>query len=175
MTTEIPWGRLLAWPDVQVVERHLTLTADVEQRTTIAKDLVLEGLAKLCGDLKLKPWLDGVEINARITADLTRLCGVSLEPFDVAIDERVRIRIVPTGSPNAPAPESAEVIVDLEGDDPPDEAIDGVIDLTAYVVESLALALDPFPRKPGAVFTQPESTGPISPFAVLSSLGKRIK
>ncbi|KAF7441445.1 Ubiquinol-cytochrome C chaperone [Pyrenophora tritici-repentis] len=33
---------------------------------------------------------------------------------------------------------------------------DGKIDLGQYAVEQLALSLDPFPRKPGAEFVQPE-------------------
>jgi len=49
----------------------------------------------------------------------------------------------------------------LEGD---------VVDLAAYVVEHLALEIDPFPRKPGAVFTPPEPEEPPSPFAVLKGL-----
>jgi len=45
--------------------------------------------------------------------------------------------------------------------------------VSAYVVETLALALDPFPRKPGAVFESPAATEAISPFAALADLVKR--
>jgi hypothetical protein len=38
------------------------------------------------------------------------------------------------------------------------------------LVEHLALDLDPFPRKPGAVFEPPPPEGPESPFAVLRVL-----
>jgi hypothetical protein len=47
------------------------------------------------------------------------------------------------------------------------------IDPAAYVVEHLALALDPFPRKPGAVFQPPEATPEASLFAVLLELKPR--
>ena len=47
---------------------------------------------------------------------------------------------------------------------------DGEIDLGQYVVEHLALELDPFPRKPGAEFVQPPEPAEISPFAVLKAL-----
>ena len=51
------------------------------------------------------------------------------------------------------------------------EPIEGdVIDLGGYLVEHLSLELDPFPRKPGAVFEQPPEPGEISPFAVLKGL-----
>ena len=50
---------------------------------------------------------------------------------------------------------------------------DGKIDLGQYAVEQLALALDPFPRKPGATFVQPEEPAEISPFAALKALKPR--
>ncbi len=173
MAAEIPWGRSLDWPEVQHTERGVTLAAGLDHRAVIARDLGLEGLAALRGELTLRPWLDGVAIEGCVVAEVTRLCGISLEPFIVAINEPIKVRIVPLGSPNAPAADAAEVIVDLESEDPPDEATTGAIDLTAYVVEALALALEPFPRKPGAVFSPPEDTGPVSPFAVLSTLTRR--
>ena len=45
-----------------------------------------------------------------------------------------------------------------------------VVDVGAYIVEHLALEVDPFPRKPDAVFEQPGGTPIISPFAALAAL-----
>jgi len=81
--------------------------------------------------------------------------------------------VLPPGSPNAPRADSQEITVDLDAEDPPDEADGDVVDLGAYVVETLALALDPFPRKPGAVFEAPEEKPSISPFAALARLSGR--
>jgi hypothetical protein len=39
--------------------------------------------------------------------------------------------------------------------DEPDEIVDGRIDLGALASEFLTLALDPYPRKPGAAFEPP--------------------
>ena len=67
--------------------------------------------------------------------------------------------------------EEDEGEIDLElDDDSPDQIEDGRLDLGQYAVEQLALSLDPFPRKPGAVFEQPKEPGEISPFAVLKTL-----
>ena len=49
----------------------------------------------------------------------------------------------------------------LEGD---------AIDVAAYVVEHLALEIDPFPRKPGAAFDYSPPDKEESPFAVLKNL-----
>jgi hypothetical protein len=57
--------------------------------------------------------------------------------------------------------------------EPPEELIDGSVDLGAIATEFLILGIDPYPRKPGAVFTQ-ESKGDAGarPFAALGALMK---
>jgi hypothetical protein len=49
----------------------------------------------------------------------------------------------------------------LEGD---------VIDVGDWLVEHLALEVEQFPRKPGAVFEPPVAVEVISPFAALAAL-----
>jgi hypothetical protein len=169
-----PWGRALTWPEVaHAGERRLSLIAGPEERAAVARALDLVDLTCLQANLVVRPWLDGLEIEGRVDARATRICGVSLDPFEVDIDEPLRIRVLPPGSPNAPRADSHEITVDLDAEDPPDEADGDVVDLGAYVVETLALALDPFPRKPGAVFEAPEEKPSISPFAALARLSDR--
>jgi hypothetical protein len=167
-----PWGRLLAWPAPRAAERRLRLEASPEVRARVGQDLDLEDVQRLGAEVAVRPWLDGMEVEGRIEAMVTRLCGVTLEPFDVAIEEPLKVRIVPRGSPNAPAAEG-EIVIDPDAEDPPDEAGGEGVDLGAYVIETLALALDPFPRKPGAVFESPIASEPTSPFAALAGLVKR--
>ena len=63
-----------------------------------------------------------------------------------------------------------------ETPDPPDLIVNGLFDLGALAAEFLALALDPYPRKPGVSFveTAPEAEGPesVSPFAALRKIAK---
>ena len=50
---------------------------------------------------------------------------------------------------------------------------DGVVDLGAVATEFLLLGIDPYPRKPGAVFDAPPAGDPSShPFAALAALKK---
>jgi hypothetical protein len=167
----IPWGRTLTWPQARATHT-LSLAAGAEARAGIAGDLALAGLESLEATLTLTPWRDGVEIEGQVRAGATQICGLTLDPFDVAIDESLRLRVVPAGSPNAPGPVDGELIIDLDAEDPPDEASPEGLDVTAYVVEALALALDPHPRKPGAVFEAPQSPAEASPFAALARLSK---
>ncbi len=164
------WGRSLSWSEARGLAAEVHLIADAATRAAIARDLDLPAIGRLEATLNLTPWLDGVMIDGRVDAVVTQICGVTLDPFEVVIEEPVGLRIVPVGSPNAPAPPANEVIIDLDAEDPPDEATGEALDLAAYVVEALALALDPFPRKPGAVFVSPAPVGETSPFAALARL-----
>jgi uncharacterized metal-binding protein YceD (DUF177 family) len=96
-------------------------------------------------------------------------CGVSLEDFPTDLSGAFSIQILPAGSPNAP-PEDHEVELDPDAPDPPDLTDNGEIDVGAYLIEHLGLALDPFPKKPGVVFEPPEPPTLISPFAALKDL-----
>ena len=152
------------------LRRHLV--ADEPVRRAIAKALDLERLDSLSADLKLCGWFDGVAIEGRFEARVVQICGVSLEPFESALVGEFSVHAVPPGSPHAPAPD-AEVVVDLDAEDPPDVLEGDAVDLGAYVVEHLALEIDPFPRKPGVEFTPPEPEPESSPFAVLKGLKDR--
>ena len=149
------------------------LAPDEAQRARIAAELDLAGLPAFVGEVKVFPWHDGAEIQGRWTATVTYVCGVSLDTFDAEMTGEFDIRAVPPSSPLASAPEpdeQGEIELDLDADDPPDVLDGETLDLAAYLVEDLALDLDPFPRKPGAVFEAPPPENPESPFAVLKRL-----
>ena len=65
----------------------------------------------------------------------------------------------------------SDIEVLLNEADPPEPIVDGAIDLGGITLEFLALALDPYPRKPGASFeSSAGDTGIESPFAALAKL-----
>jgi hypothetical protein len=149
--------------------RHFDLEVDESARADMAKTLGLVSLPRFRAALDVAPWLDGAEICGAWTGAVVQTCGVSLDDFETPLSGKFLVRVVPHGSLNAPSP-GAEVDLDPEADDPPDVLEDDVIDLGAYVLEHLALEIDPFPRKPGAVFAPPETAQIISPFASLRDL-----
>ena len=98
---------------------------------------------------------------------------MTLEPVDSTIEEALQGRVLAAGA--MPAPESGEVAMDEEPEREP--IVAGQLAVGRVGFESLAAALDPFPRKPGAVLDwQPAAsqdalrTSPQSPFAVLANL-----
>ncbi len=166
-----PWTETIRFSDLARGPVRRKLEADEATRKALARHLDLVSIESLTADLKVSPWLDGAEIEGRFKAAVTQTCSVSAEPFPAAVEGDFGVRVVPAGSPNAPQEDFGEEIdLDPEADDPPDVLEGDLIDLGGYVVEHLSLELDPFPRKPGAVFEAPADTEERSPFAVLRSL-----
>jgi hypothetical protein len=145
------------------------LVADATARKRVAKALDLVSLDRLEADLDVTPWFDGVRIDGRWEADIVQTCGVTLDDFPSRLQGSFLVRAVPQGSLHAETPLD-EIEIDPEADDPPDVLESDSVDLGAYVVEHLALEIDPFPRKPGAVFESPPAEPGSSPFEVLRRL-----
>lgn len=165
------WKHVIRLSDLARGPISATLEPDAETRAAIAKEVGLESLPALRGQLSVRPWLDGAEISGRFTAVVEQICGVTLDPFETELKGEFLVQAVPAGSPNAPADsEGGEVEMDLEAPDPPDVLKSDDIDLAGYLVEHLALEIDPFPRKPGAEFDYQPDTPEESPFAVLKRL-----
>ncbi len=80
-------------------------------------------------------------------AAVVRTCVISLDEFETVVEEEFRVRFVPAGTESYdPDPDAEEEIPFTRG----------VIDLGETAAEQLALALDPYPRKPGAELPQSE-------------------
>lgn len=146
------------------------IAPDEAERKAIARRLGLLSLPALTARLTVRPWLDGAEIGGRFEAVVEQQCGVTLDPFQQPVAGEIDVRVVPSGSPHAAAPDSPELELDPDAPDAPDELAGEEIDLGEYLVEQLALEIDPFPRKPGAVFEYENPKGDDSPFAVLKGL-----
>jgi uncharacterized metal-binding protein YceD (DUF177 family) len=143
------------------------LVADDAVRARVAKALDLAALNALEADVRVEPTDEGWTVSGRVHADLVQTCGITLEPLPAVIATDFSVRCVEAAEPEA---DEGEVEVRFEESDPPDVIENGVVDLGAYVVEHLTLAVDPFPRKAGAEFVQPEEPAEPSPFAALAAL-----
>jgi hypothetical protein len=100
------------------------------------------------------------------------MCVVTLDPFDNQISEVIAVRFAP-----AAAGDRHTRAIEVGEEDPPDTLVDGVLDLALLATEFLALAIDPYPRKPGAVFEAPAETQPEADprFAALARLKPALK
>ncbi|MBI1685626.1 YceD family protein [Caulobacter hibisci] len=164
------------WPSTVTLARvdrggvDLKLAPDETVLKAIAKQLDLVSLHDLKVDVYLRSWMDGAEVSGVLRARVVQTCGVTADDFETPIDARFSLHVLPANSEHAPQDEGGELGLDPEGDDPPDVLEGETIDVSAYVIEHLALEIDPFPRKPGAVFVQPEEPVDLSPFSALKGL-----
>ncbi|KUL94475.1 hypothetical protein DK26_16035 [Bosea sp. WAO] len=142
----------------------------------IARHLGVASLEALTASYSLSRNGDRVKLEGKITAALHQTCIVTLEAFPVSLRAPVKLDFVPEAELAAlSAGDTGEGEIDIEvllnEEDPPEPIVDGVIDLGAITLEFLALALDPYPRKPGVNFEQGEAeAAPESPFAALARL-----
>jgi len=164
-----PWRDAVLLSQVARAPVQRRISPDPSQLSAIARTIGVDRLDALEANVSASSWMDGAEVRGRFTAQVVQTCGVTLEPLELAVSGDFLLRLLPPGSPNLPANDE-DSDVDPEADDPP-EALEGEeIDLAAYVVEHLALEIDPFPRKPGAVFEPSQEEDETSPFAALRRL-----
>jgi uncharacterized metal-binding protein YceD (DUF177 family) len=147
---------------------ELTVEASEEERSALARDFKLPAIHELKGRFLLEGSEERVHVEGAVNAKVSQICVVTLEPFESEIEENVEVDFARPGSARANAPAANP------DHDPPDEIAGNHIDLGALTAEFLALALDPYPRKPGASFSfETGEAGPESPFAGLKKLKER--
>jgi uncharacterized metal-binding protein YceD (DUF177 family) len=144
---------------------RVTVEATAEERAAIARRLGIVDVGALDCRFALRRW-EGATVQAEgsLTARVTQVCVVTTEAFDSEVREDFSVRFVPEGM------ESEEIDLDA-----PDEIpyAGSVIDLGEAAVEQLALALDAFPRKPGAALPSETVADEDNPFAALAAFRKK--
>ena len=154
------------------------IEANPAERAALAALNHLPAIAKLTATFELRRAGRGaVRVAGVVHAELTQTCVVSLEPFEATVDEPVEVRFAPpadNGATRRGASAGQTEAILTEGVDPPDPIVDGRIDLGALAAEFMALGLDPYPRKPGAVFAaSADAAPPDSPFDSLGEIKKQ--
>lgn len=157
MTTEL--HRPVAADRVGAAGLEVTVEANAAECAALARRMRLPDVLALRCDFRLvRLTADCILAEGHVCASVVQTCVISLDDFAAEIDERFRVRFVPVGQ---------------ESDDPDPEADDeigysgGALDLGEAAAEQLALALDPYPRAPGAELPEIETDADDHPFAAL--------
>ena len=153
--------------------RELVLDIDANDRAAIAGMLEILAVDRLQVRLHAVRFKGGIRVTGRLVAATVQRSVVALEPVPQDISEQIDRIFLPGGEKQYAGPADAEIFVDLEGDDLPDHFDGNEVDLSDLIVESLALALDPYPRLPGESVGQlgdEGDTGSDLPFAGLKVL-----
>ena len=163
------WSVPVAAAEIPETGRRVELVADGGAREALAKLAGLAELPRLEAEFDLaRHGSDGLRVAGRVSATVVQNCVVTLEPIESRIDEAIDLLFLGAAEEAASAG-----LQPLEADDPPETLRGGAVDLGQIATEFLLLGIDPYPRKPGAVFDAPPAGDPSShPFAALAALKK---
>lgn len=153
---------------------RVELEATPELRAEIAGLLGLVAIEALSVRAEvLQARRGGARVVGRISARLTQTCVVTLDPVEQELSEPFEVAYA---VPEEAARLAAEAEANPEAPDPPDVLEGETIDLGTLAYEHLAVGIDPYPRREGAVF-DPAAAGvddkDPGPFAALSALRDR--
>jgi len=155
------------------------IDATQSEMADIARMLDLVGLAALAFTYRLHHGGGGrLRLTGRLKASLTQTCVVSLDPVEASIDVPVEVEFWPVSMI-----EELEQAAEEPGGsgrlDWPEPIAGGKIDLGPAIYETLATALDPYPKREGVSFDWSQGApdgdraGGTSPFAALAELKRR--
>ncbi len=172
-TYERSWSVPVSLGEVPETGRRVELVADEATRGAVAGLAGLAGLPRLAAHFELTRHENGgVHVVGHISATVEQTCVVTLEPIENEIDEAVDLIFVPAGATSHGERNIAEAAI--VADEPPEVLRGGMVNLGAIATEFLLLGIDPYPRKPGAVFDAPADDPDMAhPFSALAALKKK--
>lgn len=151
--------------------KTVTLTADAAVRAAIAKRLDLVQLDRFEARVEVRAVAGGIGLRGEVQARLVQSCAATDLPVPATIAEPFDLKFLRDLQPD----EDGEIEVELDAED-----IDILplehdrVDLGEVAVQTLSLALDPFPRHPDADRILAEkgvlSEEQAGPFAALAAL-----
>jgi uncharacterized metal-binding protein YceD (DUF177 family) len=169
-----PWRVPIAVAQIPETGLHRDIEADQAIRDAVAEVGGLRKVSLVQASLDVTPERGGrFRVVGRVRARIGQTCVVTLEEIENDIDEPVDLVFVPPEQ----MPQMAALIDEAEDSDeevpdPPEPIENGLIDLGRVATDALFLAVDPYPRKPGAVFEPVVETADPEdhPFAALKAL-----
>jgi uncharacterized metal-binding protein YceD (DUF177 family) len=169
-----PWRVPIAVAQLPDTGLHRDIEADQAVREALAELAGLREIVSASASLDVTPARGGrFHVTGWVKARIGQTCVVTLDPIENDIDEEIDVVFAPPEQ----IPELADLVdeaaeSETEIPDPPEPIENGAIDLGRLATDVLFLAIDPYPRKPDAVFeplvavADPED----HPFAALKAL-----
>lgn len=175
-----PWRAPVIVAQIPDVGLHRELEASAAERQAMAEAAGVREILSAHASFDVVPKSGGrVQVTGLVRGRIGQTCVVTLDPIESEIEEEVDLMF----APEAEARRLADLIEQgQDGEapevaDPPEPITGGIIDLGRLATDALFLAIDPYPRKEGAVF-EAEVTAPDPddhPFAALKALQDKKK
>src|SRR6476660_9918692 len=171
---QYPWSVPVTVAQIPEAGLHRDIEASAAERKAMAEVAGLREILSAHAALDVTPQSGGrVHVGGHVRARIGQTCVVTLDPIENEIDEPIDLIFAPPEQ----IPELADLVDDaVEGGagtaDPPEPITNGAIDLGRLATDALFLAIDPYPRRPDAVFEAPAVAADPEdhPFAALKAL-----
>ena len=169
-----PWSVPVAVAQVPDTGLHRDIEEGPAARAAMAELAGLREILSASASLDVTPKGRGrFQVEGRVQARIGQTCVVTLDPILNDIDEAIDLIFAPAEQ----IPELSDLIDDAaesseEIPDPPEPIENGFIDLGRLATDALFLGIDPYPRRPDAVFEPPVVAADPQdhPFAALKAL-----
>jgi hypothetical protein len=169
-----PWSVPVTVAQIPEAGLHRDIEADRGERAALAEIAGLREILSARAALDVTPKSGGrVHVAGHVRARIGQTCVVTLDPIENDIDEPIDLIFAPPEQ----IPQLADLVdeaaeSDAEIADPPEPIVNGVIDLGRLATDALFLGIDPYPRRPDAVFEPPVVAADPGdhPFAALKAL-----
>jgi hypothetical protein len=169
-----PWSVPVTVAQIPDTGLHRDIEADRAVRDAMAEVGGLREILSASASLDVTPKSGGrVHVAGHVRARIGQTCVVTLDPIENDVDEPIDLIFAPPEQ----IPQLADLVdeaaeSDVEIPDPPEPIVNGVIDLGRLATDALFLGIDPYPRRPDAVFEPPVVAADPEdhPFAALKAL-----
>jgi hypothetical protein len=169
-----PWSVPVTVAQIPDTGLHRDIEADRAVRDAMAEVGGLREILSASASLDVTPKSGGrFHVAGHVRARIGQTCVVTLDPIENDIDEPIDLIFAPPEQ----IPQLADLVdeaaeSDVEIPDPPEPIVNGVIDLGRLATDALFLGIDPYPRRPDAVFEPPVVAADPEdhPFAALKAL-----
>lgn len=124
-------------------EREVRIAANEAERAALASRFGVMSVERLEAVVSVRKEAAGIAVRGRVTGAVVQACSVTGVPLKATIDEPVALLFVEALDDQEEIELDAGALdtVEIEG---------GAVDLGEAAAETMALALDPFPRSPEA-------------------------
>lgn len=153
--------------------RHIKLEANGEDLIELARIAKVNEVGRFRANLHVARVDGAIQVLGKISAEISQPCVITLEPVHQRIEEELSRVFLPKTKETVENAPGSEAYIELGPDEVPDYYEGNVLDLSAYLLESLGLSIELYPRLAGAKLSKEQAgdnPDKLSPFAALKSL-----
>lgn len=169
-----PWSVPVLVVQIPDTGLHRDIEASAAERDAIAVIGNLREVMSVNASLDVMQMGGGrISVVGSVKARIGQTCVVTLDPIENDLDESIDLIF----APESQIPQLADLVdeaaaSEAEVPDPPEPIMNGIIDLGRVATDALFLGVDPYPRKPDAIFELPTIPDDPEdhPFAALKTL-----